>query len=99
MGPPVFIGNELTAAAFRLAGLEAIGCDPDAARMRFEEHIAGETRLLLVGQSCVAAIGAERLSAAAARADPAVLVVADVPGEGLQDELPDSIRRELGVMQ
>jgi len=96
---PVFIGNEVAAAAYRLAGLEAIGCGADAARALFDKFLASQPRLLLIGQSCVAAIGAERLAVAAARAAPAVLVVSDTPGEAFHDNLPDTIRRELGVMQ
>lgn len=97
MQPPVFIGNELAAAGYRLAGVRIADGAVESERTLFEKFLALQPPLLLVGESCIPAIGEARVFAAIAEANPPVLVVADRPGTRFHDTLPESIRQELGV--
>jgi vacuolar-type H+-ATPase subunit F/Vma7 len=97
MQPPVFIGNELAAAGYRLAGVQVADAAVESARVLFDRFLALRPPLLLIGESCIPAIGEAKLLAAIAEANPPVLIVADRPGRSFHDTLPESIRQELGV--
>ncbi len=98
MPPPVFMGDEIAAAGYRLAGLHAYSCDPASVPALFDKLLAENPPLFLIGESCVAHIGEFRVNAAVSHAQPPVLVVADIFGWTTGDKLPDSIRSVLGVM-
>ena len=97
MDTAVFMGSELYAAGFRLAGAEAHAPDHAAAAALFESLLAQHPPLLLLGESCVAAIGASRVYAAVSRADPPVAVVPDRPGQSFPEDLAAEVRSELGI--
>jgi len=94
---PVFIGDEVTAAAYRLAGFDAriAPCDEADAALRRALHDAPP--LILLTAACAAAVPAEALDAALSRCDPPVAVV---PDAALLTPLPDEagrVRATLGI--
>ena len=97
MAVPVFMGNEVMVAGYRLAGAQAYASQPESAGTLFEQLLAQQPPLILLGESCIAGIGAARVYAAVSRAHPPVLVVADRVGQTRADDLPASILSALGV--
>ena len=97
MDAAVFMGSELYAAGFRLAGLDAHAPEPSSAAALFEKLLAQHPALLLVGESCVTAVGPARIRSAVSQAAPPVLVIADQPGQPSLEELAAEVRAELGV--
>jgi vacuolar-type H+-ATPase subunit F/Vma7 len=97
MPQAVFIGDEIAAAGYRLAGVRIYACDPSAVRALFDRLLMEHPPLLLIGESCVDLIGASRVHTAVTQAQPPVLVVADIYGQSGRDDIPESIRAVLGV--
>lgn len=97
MNPPTFMGSELFVAAFRLAGVSAYAAGPEGAGALFDRLAAERPPLLLVGESCVSQVGEAKLRAAIIRAEPPLLLVADLPGRAAPENLAAMIREELGV--
>lgn len=93
MAAPVFIGDELTGAGYRLAGADARICEPaDAAD---ELARARETApLVLIAASHAGGIPEDQL----AIAEPPVIVVSTARGVPPPD-LGERVRRELGVLE
>lgn len=96
MPAPVYIGDEVTAAGFRLAGARVRVCAPERAD---EELVAAMERatLILIGAAHAAEVPPKRLHAAVAGLSPVVLVVGDATGEHEMPDVGARVRRELGV--
>ncbi len=93
---PVFLGDETTAAGWRLAGLHAVV--PDAGTEGAALATAREDApLVLVAASVAARIAEGELRAAQAALAPLVLIVPDVVGEGTVPDIAARLRRELGL--
>jgi vacuolar-type H+-ATPase subunit F/Vma7 len=91
-----FIGDEVTAAGFRLAGL-AVHCpDPGQAPALFE-RLLGETALLLLTQEALGWVGEAAVRAAILAGRPQVLVIPDVRGRSKPPDVGEAIRRQLGM--
>ena len=97
MSAPVFLGSELFAAAYRLAGARAYAPEPAAAPALFDTLVAAHPPLVLLGESCIAHVGVARVYAAVSTADPPVLVITDRPGPSAADVLAADILAELGI--
>jgi len=95
---PVYIGDEVSASAYRLAGLRV--------------HIPGDDDLgAVLADACedaplvlLSAVVAKRLPAAQlerllARVAPPVVVVPDVRSPGESDDVAMRMRRQLGVLE
>ena len=79
MPAPVFIGDEVTAAGYRLAGARTLITDAHSAGERFADAM-DKAEIVFITADCASAIEPERLAAALRRAAPLVLVVPDAAG-------------------
>jgi vacuolar-type H+-ATPase subunit F/Vma7 len=96
MTAPVYLGDEVSAAGYRLAGAlvrtPRAGEEPAAlARAR------AEAPLVLVSASVAAAIGEAALRGALSALNPLVLIVPDLHGEVPLPDLALRLRAQLGL--
>jgi len=94
---PVFIGDEVTAAAYRLAGFDAWICGAAEAPASWARALRQAPPLLLITAECAAALPAEALEAALARLDPIVGIVPDAPNRAPLPDLMSRVRASLGI--
>lgn len=96
MAAPVFIGDEVTAAGYRLAGVEVRICEP--ARAAEELALAVKRApLVLLAATHAATLPPRELDALTSAVSPLVLVVADARGLAAVPDVAADVRRELGV--
>ena len=98
MTMPVFIGDEVTAAAYRLIGLRTHVVVHGAVLKAFEAA-REDADLLLITAACASELGSERLDAAMREAKPLILVVPDAGGQGAPPDLDKEVDRVLGIEQ
>ena len=98
MTVPVFIGDEVTAAAYRLIGLRTHVVVNGAVLKAFEAA-RREADLLLITAPCAAELGNERMDAAMREARPLILVVPDAAKQGTPPDLDKEVDRVLGIEQ
>lgn len=84
MRPLIFIGDELTAAGFRLAGIDTVCPPPDELEQTFDEALAS-AQLIIVGASCARALPVWRLASATRQRTPLISVVPDALNEVPED--------------
>jgi vacuolar-type H+-ATPase subunit F/Vma7 len=96
MGGVAFIGDELTATGFRLAGARVFIVPVDEAPAAFgtAREVAS---LVLIGPSHAAALPAGELATALAGFAPLTLVVDDILEREAPPDLEQLMRRALGV--
>jgi vacuolar-type H+-ATPase subunit F/Vma7 len=95
---PVFIGDEVTAAGYRLAGLDARVAGAAEATPAFLQALREAPPLLLVTAECAATLPPEALDAALARLDPPVVVVPDAGNRVPPPDLLARVRAALGIV-
>jgi vacuolar-type H+-ATPase subunit F/Vma7 len=98
MAAPVYLGDEVSAAGFRLAGLQT------RTPQRGEETSAlssarAEAPLVLVAATLAARIAEGELRAAMAALSPLVLIVPDIDGATPVPDLALRLRRQLGLVE
>lgn len=96
----VFIGDDLTAAGFRLAGARVYRTPPrEAAALldRLADPDDPSAELILMTPEVAEALPAGRLSALQQAGWPLVLVIPDVRGRRAPPDLVSSLRRHLGL--
>ena len=74
---PIFIGDEVTAAGYRLAGVEVRRVEPGEGAMALEQACQEGPPLVLITAECAAGVPAAELARRLAALDPPLLVVAD----------------------
>ena len=94
MGTAVFIGDELSAAGFRLTGIATLVPKPEAAGAAFEEA-SSRSSLIIITADVARHIPAAQLEAAMLAEAPAIAIVPDVLFSAFP---PDLIRRLRGVL-
>jgi hypothetical protein len=94
---PVFIGDEASAAAWRLAGFDARIVAPREFAALWPQLLREQPPLILVAAACAAALPGEALDAALARLDPPVAVVPDVANTAAPPDLLPRVRASLGI--
>jgi vacuolar-type H+-ATPase subunit F/Vma7 len=94
----VLIGDEVTAAGFRLAGVDVHVPEPASAPELFR-RLAREARILLVTAEAAEWLSGEELRRAVAAEDPLVLVIPDVRGRVQPPDLTRDLRRQLGMAE
>jgi vacuolar-type H+-ATPase subunit F/Vma7 len=96
MRTSIFLGDELSAAGYRLAGVDARLPLPGGEADCFEKALK-EARMVLVGSRCAQAIPPAALEAALALLSPLVMVVPDWDGTQLASAPANKVRRALGL--
>ena len=98
MAVPAFIGDEVTATAWRLIGVRTTAVDKGNVATAFEAAV-GDTGLLLITAACAAELDGQRLDAAVRDARPLVLVVPDAANRLVPPDLDREVDRVLGIEQ
>lgn len=93
-----FIGDEVSACGFRLAGVATHSPAPTEAANLFR-RLRAEAALILVTQEALAWVGEAAVQAAVAAGRPLVLVIPDVRGQSRPPDLGEAIRRQLGMAE
>ncbi len=96
MAAPVYIGDEVTAAGFRLAGLDVRVPERGDEADSLSAARAGAP-LVLVSATVAARIAADELRAALAALTPLVLVVPDLDRATPLPDLALRLRKQLGL--
>ena len=98
MTVPVFIGDEVTAAAYRLVGLRTHVIENGAVLGAFEQA-CDDADLLLITAACVSELGSDRLDAAMRRGKPLIVIVPDAARRTMPPDLDKEVERVLGIEQ
>ena len=93
---PCYLGDEVSAAGYRLAGLEAIVPDPGGESAALREGLA-IAPLVLVSAAVAAHIPETKLHAAQARLAPLILVVPDILTDAAVPDVAGRLRTQLGL--
>lgn len=96
MTTPLFIGDEVTAAAYRLAGVRTLIADKDTLATTFDEALK-DTNLLLITAVCAAELPTGRIDSAMRTADPLVLIVPDAANRIAPPDLGREVDHVLGI--
>jgi vacuolar-type H+-ATPase subunit F/Vma7 len=98
MSLPVYIGDEVSAAGFRLAGLQVItpqpGEIPAAVKLACEQ-----APLVLISAATAQYLDATALDELLAGMTPPVAIVPDVHGSVPMPDLATRMRKQLGVLE
>lgn len=96
MAVPVFIGDEVTAAGFRLAGA-AVRIPVAGEEAAALQEARGSAALVMVDAARAARLPAEVLRAALRAASPITVVVPDLQQEVASPDISERLRRQLGI--
>ena len=98
MSVPVYIGDAVSAAGFRLAGLRIHVPDTTELVMQIEQA-ASDASLVLLGADLAAQLPVAELDRLLSAVTPAVVVVPDVRGQADLPDLANRLRQQLGVLE
>jgi vacuolar-type H+-ATPase subunit F/Vma7 len=98
MSLPIYIGDEVTAAGYRLAGLRVRSPAPDECE-EILSWACEEGQLILISAGLAQCIPQERLNQCIARQNPPIVVVPDLLGGAEMPDLANTLRRQLGVLE
>ena len=96
MRPPIYLGDEVSAAGYRLAGVQVRVPAPGEAGAAFEEARA-LAPLVLVSAAVAIHIDEAQLRSALTALQPLVLIVPDAQGEVPRPDLAARLRGQLGM--
>ena len=96
MRPPIYLGDEVSAAGYRLAGAEVRVAAPGDSDAAFAAACA-QAPLVLVSAAVAAHLEAGQLRTALAALQPLVLIVPDAQGEVARPDLAARLRGQLGM--
>jgi len=95
---PVYIGDAVSAAGYRLAGLRVQV--PDTADLLSQiERACTDAPLVLLGADLAGQLPVADLDRLLSRVTPAVVVVPDVRGQVALPDLAKRLRQQLGVLE
>jgi vacuolar-type H+-ATPase subunit F/Vma7 len=95
---PAFIGDAITASAWRLIGVHTTAVEAGKAAEAFDSAI-GYDGLLLITAACAAELDSDRLDAALRQARPLILIVPDAANRLAPPDLDSEVDRVLGIEQ
>lgn len=98
MTPCAFMGDEVSAAGFRLAGIDVHVPGPGNATGLFRRLLA-ESELVLITAETAGLVPEEELRRARINGAPPVLVIPDVRGRVQSPDLASLLRRQLGMAE
>jgi vacuolar-type H+-ATPase subunit F/Vma7 len=93
----LYLGDEATAAGFRLAGVETRVTSPREAADALREALAGDDECVLLSGRLVDQVPASLLAVALQADTPLFAVIPDVRGEGQPPDLAGEVRNALGI--
>ncbi len=96
MGAPVFIGDEVAAAGFRLAGAD-VRVPPPGDEAATLAAARASAPLVMIDAAVAARLPAELLRSALRSAEPVTVVVPDLQGEAAGPDVARRLRRQLGL--
>ena len=96
--PCAFIGDEVSAAGFRLAGFAAHYPAPTQATALFQ-RLRAEAALILITQEARGWVGEVPVREAVLAGRPLVLVIPDVRGRISPPDIGEAIRCQLGMAE
>jgi vacuolar-type H+-ATPase subunit F/Vma7 len=96
MRAPIYLGDEVSAAGYRLAGAQVRVPAPHEASAAFEEACAWAP-LVFVSAAVAVNIDAAQLRVALTALQPLVLIVPDAQGEASRPDLAARLRGQLGM--
>lgn len=96
MGATIFIGDELTAAGFRLTGIETMTPSPDAVRRALRDA-KQRAALVIITASFSQHIPSSELEAALLAEEPIITVVPDILSRVPPPDLARRLRVALGI--
>ena len=96
MASAIFIGDELTAAGYRLAGIETVVQAPDEASTALHDA-CGRADLVIITAGVARRIAAPELDAALLAETPRLAIVPDVLFQHQPPDLAGRLRRILGI--
>ncbi|MDT8438607.1 MAG: V-type ATP synthase subunit F [Wenzhouxiangellaceae bacterium] len=99
MATVVYLGDEWTAAGYRLAGADARVVDEARASAAFERALAEQPTLLLIDAGLARVLDADRLERARSALAPPIAVVEDAAGHQQAESMTARVRRRMGVAQ
>ena len=97
MAVPVFIGDEVTAAGYRLAGMEVRVTTPAASAETLQAVCTGDPPLVLITAACAAGLPETLLRHRLQSLNPPLLVVGDAAGEVAIPDLVRALRARVGL--
>ena len=96
MARVIFIGDEVTAQGFRLAGASAVVPAKDAVPASFADALR-EADLVLITADTAGRLDADTLERAVRAASPLVLVIPDAALRAMPPDPVDAVERVLGI--
>lgn len=97
MDAPVYIGDELSATGYRLAGAQTFVADSAVNLEELIEEAVARSPLVLLGASVAAGLPPEHLHALLRVLKPRVVVVPDIGGVIAPPDLAGWLRGQLGM--
>lgn len=98
MAAPIFLGDEVSAAGFRLAGAR-VRVPAPGEEASLLEAARSEAELVLLSAECAARLPASLLRRALAATMPLVLVVPDLIGRAEPPDLEARLLAQLGIAE
>ncbi len=96
MSAVIFLGDELTATGFRIAGVEVVVATPQDAASALADA-RRRARFVLIGADLARHISAAGLDAAMLAPEPIVTVIADIRDTVAPTDLTRSLKTTLGI--
>jgi vacuolar-type H+-ATPase subunit F/Vma7 len=96
MGSAIFIGDELTAAGFRLAGIHTVVPSPEAASDALRQA-RKQAALVIMTADLARHVPVDEIDAALVAETPAVAIVLDMLFRAHMPDLASRLRRVLGI--
>ncbi|MEO5332084.1 MAG: hypothetical protein H7839_08680 [Magnetococcus sp. YQC-5] len=97
MPAPVFIGDEVSAAGWRLAGMRIVVPEPGQEAEALLAVLSGATELVLLSSVCASALPPSLLERFLTSLTPLTLLVPDVQGRSTLPDLSAQVRARMGM--
>ena len=98
MAAPIFIGDEISAAGFRLAGVRIRTPLPEDLLKVFEWS-CNNAPLILITSEFAAMLPTDEYERFVSQESPAVLVVPDIRAKATVEDLNTRLRTQLGIVE
>ena len=98
MAAPVFIGDELTAAGYRLAGIRIRTPEPEDV-LQTLEWASTDSSLIMITPDYINVLSSDDYNRFLSQETPAVIVVPDIRGATSMEDFARTLRAQLGVLE